>query len=94
MKIELKKKLPITIALIITSLLTIIFAALSITYGNSFTFRVLTQGSVAITMFLSGINSLIYQKQKLIALFSFLVSGFLIFVMITTIHVGLLKNAF
>jgi hypothetical protein len=94
MKFQFRRKLPIRIAIIFASILTIIFAALSITYGNSFTFRILTQGNLAIVMLLSGVNSLFYQKQRVLALFNFLVSGFLIFVILSTIHAGLLKNAF
>jgi hypothetical protein len=94
MKFQFRRKLPIRIAIIFASILTIIFAALSITYGNSFTFRILAQGSLAIVMLLSGVNSLFYQKQRVLALFNFLVSGFLIFVILSTIHAGLLKNAF
>lgn len=94
MKAELKKKLPITIAIIVTSISTIIFAALSIIHNDSFTFRILTQGSLSITMLLNGVNSFVYQKHKSIALFQFIIFGFLIFVIISTIHTGLLKNVF
>ncbi|MFT8315653.1 MAG: hypothetical protein ABF633_15595 [Clostridium sp.] len=94
MKDQLKRKLPIIIAIIVTSIFTIIFAALSIIHNDSFMFRILTQGSLSIAMLLNGVNSFVYQKHKSIALFQLIVFGFLIFVIISTIHTGLLKNAF
>lgn len=85
MKIEFKKKLPITIAIIITSILTIVFASLSINNSNIYVFRILTQGSLFLTMLLSGVNCFIYQKQRLLGFFMWFVSAFTIFVMVDTI---------
>ncbi|MBB6715261.1 hypothetical protein [Clostridium gasigenes] len=85
MKIEFKKKLPITIATIITSILTVVFASLSINNSNIYEFRILTQGSLCLTTFLSGLNCFVYQKQKVLAIFIWLISIFLLFVTVDTI---------
>jgi len=87
MKMEFKKKLPITIAIIVSSIFTFVFASLSIYNVNSWGFRILTQGSLCLTLILSGFNCFIYQKQKVLGFFLWLVSGFLLFVMTSTIHV-------
>lgn len=87
MKIEFKKQL--SIAIILASISTCIFAFLSIQNGNSLMFRILTQGSLCLTMLLHGINAFVYQKQKVLGSLLWLVSGFLLFVMISTIYVGL-----
>lgn len=89
MKIEFKKKIPITIAIIVSSILTCVFASLSIYNGSSWAFRILTQGSLCLTMLLSGVNCFVYQKQKVLFFFLWLVSGFLLIVMVFTINVGL-----
>lgn len=94
MKIELKKKLPITIATIVASISTISFAILSIYEGNNWMFRIFTQGSLCLTMLLSGFNWFIYQKQKVLSYFLWIVSGFVLFEMISTIYYGLQRNVF
>lgn len=88
MKIEFKKKLPITITIIVTSISTCIFASLSINSVNSLGLRIFTQGSLCLTMLLSGINFFVYQKQKLVGSLLWLVSGFVLFVIVDTIYVG------
>jgi hypothetical protein len=94
MKIEFKKKLPITIVIMVASISTFVCAVLSIHSGNNWKFSVLTQGSLCLTMLLSGANCFIYQKQKMLGVFIWLVSGFLLFVVISTIYVGLQKKNF
>ena len=64
MKVELKKKLPITIAIMAISILTVVFALISINNRNFYVFRILTQGSLCLTMLLSGVNWFVYQKQR------------------------------
>ena len=56
MKVELKKKLPITIAIMVISILTVVFALLSINNSTIYVFRILAQGSLFLTMLLSGFN--------------------------------------
>jgi hypothetical protein len=88
MKIEFKKKLPITIATIISSILTIAFALLSINNSNIYVFdvfRILTIGGTSLTMFLTGVNCFVYRKQKLLGFFMWFVSAFAIFMMVDTI---------
>ena len=84
-KIEFKKILPITIAILITSILTIVFASLSINNSNICNFDILTQGSLFLTMLLSGINSFVYQKQKMLGIFMWFVSAFVLFLIVDTI---------
>jgi hypothetical protein len=90
MKIEFKKKLPITIAIAIaiSSILTIAFALLSINNSNIYVFdvfRILTIGGTSLTMLLTGVNCFVYQKQKLLGFFMWFVSAFAIFMMVDTI---------
>lgn len=96
MKIEVKNKLPITItiAIVVTSISTCAFASLSIHNGSSWILRILTQASLCLTMLLSGVNNFIYQKQKMLGFLLWSVSGFLLFVMIYTIYVGIQINGF
>ena len=89
MKIEFKKNLPIAIAILVSSISIIVFALLSIFYEDNLTFHILTQGSGFLTMLLMGINSFVYQKQKALGYFLWLVSGFTLFVMICRINIGL-----
>jgi len=69
MKIEFKKKLPITIAIIITSILIIVFGLLSINNTNSYVFLILTQGFACLLMLLSGVNCFVYLKQRVLGIF-------------------------
>lgn len=82
MKIQFKKKLPITI--IITSILTLVFASLSINNSNIYEFRILTQGSLFLTMLLSGVNYFVCKKQKMLGVFMWLVSTIVLFVIVDT----------
>lgn len=92
MKIKFKNKSPITIAIGATSIFYIILGLLSISNVDSRGLRVLTQGSLSLTMLLNGVNCFAYKKQKVNAFCFWLVSGFLLYVMITTIYLGLQKN--
>lgn len=92
MKMEFKNRQPITI--IVASISTLAFASLSIYNVNSWMLRILTQGSLCLTMLLNGIKYFIYQRQKVLGSLLWIVSGFLLFVMIYTIQVSLLKNTF
>ncbi|WP_446898409.1 hypothetical protein ACSVC9_00335 [Clostridium sp. LBM24168] len=83
MKINIKRRVLVTILL--TSILTIIFASLSVGNRNSYILRVLTQGGLCLTMLLSGINYFVYQKQKELAVFMWFVSAFALFVLVNTI---------
>ncbi|WHH58332.1 hypothetical protein [Petroclostridium sp. X23] len=94
MKIEFKKKRPIVIAIIFASILGVVCAALSIYDGESWVLRILTQGSLLLTMLFHGVNCFVYHKQKVVGSFLWIVSGFLLFVMIFTVYVGLQKNVF
>lgn len=88
MKIEFKKRLPITIAIIVTSILTFIFsmfALQSIHNENNLWLRILTQGGLCLTMLLSGVNCFVYLKQRVLGVFMWLVSAFLLFVIVDTI---------
>ena len=82
---KFKKKLPITIAIIINSILTFIFASLSINNTNSYILRISTQGCACLTMLLSGVNFYVYLKQRVLGYFMWLISGFSLFVMVETI---------
>lgn len=96
MKVEYKKKPPITIiiAVIVTAIFTFVFATLSIYRVDNWIFRILTQGGMFLNMLLSGVNCFVYQKQKVLGTFIWLVSGFILFVMVNTIYVGIQKNIF
>lgn len=94
MKVDVKKRLPITIAIVITSISTCVCASLSIHNDSSWIFRVLTQASLCLTMLLGGVNNFIFQKQKMLGFLLCSVSGFLLYVMIYTIYVGIKLNAF
>jgi hypothetical protein len=85
MKVEIKKKLPITIAIMAISILTVVFAFISINNRNIYVFHILTQGSLFLTMLLSGFNWFIYQKQKMLGLFMWLVSAFVLVEIVDTI---------
>lgn len=84
---EVKKKLSITI--IVSSILTIIFALVSINSGNIYVFRILTQVCIFLTMLLSGVNCFVYQKQKVLGSFIWLVSAFILFVIADTIFTSM-----
>lgn len=99
MKPEIKRMLPITIAIIITSIFTLTICVISFFYHDadiwtfrSFMFRILGQAGSCITMILLGTVFLIYLKQKLVGAFLGLVSGISLFVLINTISVGLQKG--
>jgi hypothetical protein len=64
MKLKLRKKPPIIIATVITSIFTIVFAAISIIYSNTFVFRILAQVCASLTMMFSGANSYFFLKRK------------------------------
>lgn len=85
MKVEIKKKLPITIAIMAISILTVVFAFISINNRNIYVFHILTQGSLFLTMLLSGFNWFVYQKQKMLGLFMWLVSAFVLVEIVDTI---------
>lgn len=85
MKIEFKTRLPITIAIIVTSIFTFIFALQSIHNGSNLWLRILTQGGLCLTMLLSGFNCFAYQKQRVMGVFMWIVSAFLLFVIVDTI---------
>lgn len=85
MKVELNKKLPITIAIMAISTLTVVFALISINNRNIYVFRILTQGSLCLTMLLSGVNWFVYQKQRMLGLFMWLVSAFVLVEIVDTI---------
>jgi hypothetical protein len=76
MKIELRNKLLILIEILVFSISTIVFAALSLFHTNNLLLSILTQGSGSITMLLMGILFFVYQKQKLMGVFLWLVSAF------------------
>ncbi|WP_446897166.1 hypothetical protein ACSVC9_09055 [Clostridium sp. LBM24168] len=82
---KIKKKLPIKIAVIIVSAVTVLFALLSIKDSSNYVFRLLAQGSLCLTMFLSGVNYFGYQKQKALGIFLWIVSAFMLFVIVDTI---------
>jgi hypothetical protein len=86
MKIELRNKLIILIAILVFSISTIVFATLSILYKNNLLLGILTQGSGSVTMLLMGILFFVYQKQKLLGVFIWLVSSFSLFVTISKIY--------
>lgn len=86
MKIELRNKLLILIAILVFSSSTIIFAALSIFNTNNLLYSILTQGSGSVTMLLMGILFFVYQKQKILGVFLWLVSAFSLFVTISKIY--------
>ncbi|CAB1262788.1 DUF3953 domain-containing protein [Clostridium sp. MT-14] len=85
MNLKIKKKPQITIAIIIVSAFTVLFALLSIKNSSNYLLRILTQGSLCLTMLLSGINYFIYKKQKALGILLWLVSAFGLFVTIHTI---------
>lgn len=89
MKIELRNKLLILIEILIFSISTIVFAVLSIFYKNNLLLSILTQGSGSVTMLLMGILFFVYQKQKLLGVFLWLVSAFSLFVTISKIYTGI-----
>ncbi|MGK0464874.1 hypothetical protein [Clostridium sp.] len=89
MKIELRNKILILIAILVFSSSTIIFAALSIFHKNNLLYSILTQGSGSVTMLLMGILFFVYQKQKLMGIFLWLVSAFSLFVTISKIYSGI-----
>lgn len=85
MKVELKKKLPITIAIMAISILTVVFAVISMNNRNIYLFHILTQVSLFLTMLLSGVNSFVYQKQRMLGVFMWLVSAFVLVEIVDTI---------
>ncbi|MGH4118223.1 hypothetical protein [Clostridium sp.] len=89
MKIELKRKLLILIGILVFSISTIVFAALSIFYKNNLSLSILTQGCGSVTMLLMGILFFVYQKQKVLGIFLWLVSAFSLFVTISKIYSGI-----
>ena len=89
MKIKFKKNLPITIAILVSSISVIVFVALSFLYEDNSIFTILTQGGASLTMLLLGINCFVYQKQKVLSYLLWFVSVFALFVMVSTIYVGL-----
>lgn len=92
MKMGIKKKLPLVIAIIVVSIFVIIFASLSIINEQKLLYRILAQGSLSLSMTLSGIDCYFYRKQKIIGAFCWLATAFLIFVMFYTIYIGLQLN--
>lgn len=84
MKIEFKNKRLIKYLLIISSVLTMIFASLSMLYIHSWIIRVATQFSLSLTMVFCGIETYFVKKKK-IAIFLWAVAVFLMFIMIETI---------
>jgi hypothetical protein len=86
MKIELRNKLLILIEILVFSIATIVFAALSLFHTNNLLLSILTQGSGSITMLLMGILFFVYQKQKPLGVFLWLVSAFSLFVTISKIY--------
>jgi hypothetical protein len=89
MKIELRNKLLILIEILVFSIATIVFAALSLFHTNNLLLSILTQGSGSITMLLMGILFFVYQKQKLMGVFLWLVSAFSLVVTISKIYSGI-----
>lgn len=85
---KIKKKLPIKIAIIIASAFTVLFALLSIKNSSNYLFRILAQGSLCLTIFLSGINYFSYQKQKALGIFLWIVSAFILFVIVDIIIIS------
>ncbi|MGE5629161.1 MAG: hypothetical protein ACM3X7_13815, partial [Solirubrobacterales bacterium] len=68
-------KRPITIAFLISTIITCILAVLSIVNGSSWLFRILMQGSMFVTMLLNGARNFIYKKEYAEGLLLWIVSG-------------------
>jgi len=85
MKIEFKKRLPITIATIITSIFTIVFSILSFNNTDTYIYRYFAQGSGILSSLLLGVIFFVYNKQKVMGFFMWFVSGFTLLLMILTI---------
>jgi len=105
MKIELKKKTPLKIVIIIASILTFVFALISIIYGvkdfalskdrkSIMAFNILTQGSLSLYMLFNGIDCFINKKQKINGLIFSFVFIFNLFVVLFSIYVWLHKYYF
>lgn len=83
----IKNKRLIKCLLLISSFLTIVFAALSIIYIHNWTIRVATQLSLSLTMVLGGIQTYFIKKQRL-GILLWAIAAILLIVMITTIVVN------
>lgn len=77
--------------IILVSLITIIFAGLSIFNVDNIEFRVITQATLSLTMLLRGIQSIKYNEQKLLGYTLVGVSCFLLLVMFFTIFAEFYK---
>ena len=93
MKIELEKR-PITIIFVIASILTCILAVFSIINENSWILRVLTQGSMCVTMLLNGVRYFIYKKQYAEATAFWTISSLFLYLFIYTCCIGIKYNLF
>lgn len=87
MKLD-RKKVNFFVATLICSVVTIVFAILSIVNEDNWLFRIGTQASLALSMIINGAQTLIIQKNKKIAYLLIGVSVFILFVMVDTIIVG------
>lgn len=89
MKPESKKWSPFVIVKVISSIITIIFAVLSMINVDNWMFRILTQAALFIVMLFSGLQTLADGNQKSLGYLNLVVAAFILFVMIYTIFVGI-----
>lgn len=86
MKPDSKKGQPLLIAMIAFSVITIIFAVLSILNIENSLVRIMTQASLSLTLMTNGIYILLYQKQNKLGYFLLGVSALILIVMIFIVY--------